>query len=607
MQLPHDQRLVRPVFRVGVSGVRQLHDGSDATIAGLTQDLALLIDRVAAALAALPAQPRAARCYAFDQEMVLTCLSSLAEGADQWFADAALAARDKAAAGVRIDLTAVLPFAPEAYLGTFDQALAAASAARFGTLIDAVGERLVVLDGDAADVHQPAAYAATGEFIVHHCDLLVAVWDDAVPPRGRGGTADTVRHALEAGVPVWWIDAAGRHPPCLLLDVIDLWRDRPTTPAWDALDRHVMAVLQPPEPVGAEKSAAGDDPLQTFLDEPCHPARNGWLLHSALIGLLRGSTRSDHGVLRRAALAPVGRGRFDPALEVAGQLAEAYQHRYRTTYLVVLVAGALALAAAVVDLALPRWEAVATPGELAMLVVIVAAVWHATRRALHERYINYRLVGEFVRLTDHLAGWGQALPFARMRRTAGDHGQHWVAWLAAAHARQQPLPTGLIAAQTAQWQAAIRSDLIADQRAFHQARFEQCERAGNRIGWLAKALFVLTMVLALGKCAALVMPEVVEPLIGGNVFALNLATALLPALSAALFGIKAYEEFDQLAELSHHMIADLDAADRRIAAIDPRHPLASRMLGQAAAHVAEAMLAEVGGWAQMFRARAVEE
>ncbi|MGI5125516.1 hypothetical protein ACQEVB_01760 [Pseudonocardia sp. CA-107938] len=53
-----------------------------------------------------------------------------------------------------------------------------------------------------------AAYEAANDHVLAHVQRLVAVWDGS-PPDGRGGTADAVRRAREAGMDVVVVWPAG--------------------------------------------------------------------------------------------------------------------------------------------------------------------------------------------------------------------------------------------------------------------------------------------------------------------------------------------------------------------------------------------------------------
>ena len=86
----------------------------------------------------------------------------------------------------------------------------------------------------------------------------------------------------------------------------------------------------------------------------------------------------------------------------------------------------------------------------------------------------------------------------------------------------------------------------------------------------------------------------------------GLLGTILPAVSAAFIGIRAYAELQLLAEQSHHMAAELERAQHRVERLDPNRPLASQDLGAEAASVATLMLQDLEGWAQLFRVKGVE-
>ena len=51
---------------------------------------------------------------------------------------------------------------------------------------------------------RPAGYVAAGQYMLAHCDLLIALWDGK-PARGAGGTADVVAQARQLCLPIAWI------------------------------------------------------------------------------------------------------------------------------------------------------------------------------------------------------------------------------------------------------------------------------------------------------------------------------------------------------------------------------------------------------------------
>ncbi|WP_406380490.1 hypothetical protein [Streptomyces sp. NBC_01618] len=114
----------------------------------------------------------------------LEALSSLAVGADQLFADLALARG--------ADLTVVIPSSD--YESSFADAT---ELARYQALRNRAVREIRLDYPHSTD----EAYYAAGAYIADHCDRLLAVWDGR-PARGFGGTGDIVTYARSLGRPV---------------------------------------------------------------------------------------------------------------------------------------------------------------------------------------------------------------------------------------------------------------------------------------------------------------------------------------------------------------------------------------------------------------------
>ena len=124
----------------------------------------------------------------------LTGVSCLARGADSVFAEAVLAAGGRLVAVIPSQDYRQVKVKPD-HAALFDRLAAAAA-------------EVVVLDHATAGRD---AYQDANQVLLARADRLVAVWDGA-PPGGKGGTADTVTLAREAGLPVdvVWPDGAAR-------------------------------------------------------------------------------------------------------------------------------------------------------------------------------------------------------------------------------------------------------------------------------------------------------------------------------------------------------------------------------------------------------------
>jgi hypothetical protein len=122
----------------------------------------------------------------------VAAVSALAEGADTLFAEAALSA------GATLEV--VRP-----YEG-FDREFPTAERRRhYRALVDAASQETRLPFGSRST----RAYEEAMRRVTDVCDVLVAAWD-GTPPRGTGGTADTVRYARSIGRRVIHLDVTNR-------------------------------------------------------------------------------------------------------------------------------------------------------------------------------------------------------------------------------------------------------------------------------------------------------------------------------------------------------------------------------------------------------------
>lgn len=173
---------VRAGVRVAISGHR-LNQLPEAARPALRQKIA----------EALEALERCAREAGAKAPMVL--VSALAEGADRFAAHAARARQ--------WHLESPLPFLIPRYEQDF---AGAASIEEFQSLLKAA-DSVTPIDGEAliaAGADGAAPYAAVGQALLEHAQVLLAVWNGA-PKKGPGGTAEVIENALAMGLSVVWI------------------------------------------------------------------------------------------------------------------------------------------------------------------------------------------------------------------------------------------------------------------------------------------------------------------------------------------------------------------------------------------------------------------
>lgn len=305
--------------------------------------------------------------------------------------------------------------------------------------------------------------------------------------------------------------------------------------------------------------------------------------------------------LRRRVAPRCRRRSWASLLTAADRLANGYADRYRSSYTLVLLLAALALVAAVLGLWLGEagglWTAVP---EAACLLGIAALVWVNTRMGWRQRLIECRLLAELCRKQAALAFLARSLPAQRIARLTGDGELGWVGRRFAAAVRAAPLPAGTLAgAGLAAARDAAAAVLLHGQHEYHALRIEAGERREHRLVRLGNVAFAVTVACVLVKVVMLAADVHGAETVG-------LFAALLPAGAAALFGFRAYAELDLLVQHSQGILDTLAAAQRSLDRTDTARPLASQHIGDVLEEAASAMLADVAGWVQLSRVKAVE-
>jgi hypothetical protein len=612
-------------LRVGITGARSLN----------AADCDRLRDKVRAALAQaqqymqqLATESVVGRSYVHGESQqkpvpVLHLISPLARGSDRLAAEEALK--------LGYVLHVAMPFPQTEYEKDFtgaespeEPALAATEdLAQFRDLFARAGNAWLSLDGD----HGPEAnrsYEAVGRFVVRHSDLLLAIWDGK-PSSGRGGTADIVRYAANIGVPVWWIHAIENRDPTWIADIQDL-RDPlpPTDSPAVKLFTYLGQLIRPPEPVHRHRhgwigvlAGLGQrghvSPEAEYFNEHPLPRWGIWKAYSTLMRWASGVDPPWTPPRRPTEeAAAYWFDRYAPADARAGE----YAARYRSSYVWVFALATAALTFGAVALALGMFRKtepialfatlVVVCAEAVALLAVVLLVGLALRLDWHERSIEYRLLAELCRKQQVLASIGWALSIGAVQRMAASdraatNRTAWVAWLFAALQRPAPLRHGDLstALPEAPSKAAL-DDLIEEQLNYHKGRGEMARRAGEtfvRLGaWSFAAVFV---------CVVMKFLTTMNHWHEVALF-FGLLAAVLPGVSAAFFGIRAYAELELLAEQSRHMEAELRRAKARLERLRLTHPLASQDLGAEATAVAMLMLQDLEGWARLFSVKAVE-
>jgi len=503
----------RPVapasLRIGVTGARRITASMQAHLSQQVRDLL-------AAIAGTTPAPS------------LRLLSPLARGADR------IAARAAVDAGVALFVP--MPFPQAAYETSFsgsdtdDEPRLSADddvAAFRALLARAAGS--VELDGDiAADA--PGGYAAVGQFVVRHSDLLLALWDDAAE-RKKGGTAEILRYALRVGVPVIWLHAGTPQPPRwlagtdsfdrlaeapLAAERLAAWRDRllcPPAPPRLRQPRHATLLDHAGDAVRWTDGLPGrigrrlrghppppaPSPLDLVRAETQRPVGGLWTTYDRLIRL---AARERPGAAAPKADTPppdAPQAWWQAWYARADALAVRHASRSRSVTALVLGLAAVAVALGGVGDALaaldglPSWPARAALAlQLLAIGAIMLLVAVARAGAWQERSVERRLLAELCRIQAALAPLARDLPLsvAAADRTSP------LAWLFAALQRAAPLPTGRLTPDRLKVaRAGLLRGLIGGQVHWHRARRRRMHRAGALLLHGGEALFFAVAVV----------------------------------------------------------------------------------------------------------------
>jgi hypothetical protein len=611
----------RLAFRVGITGHRP-ERLPPAAVTGLAEPVRFVLETVANVVGEVPKTHPG--LYA-PESPVLRVISSLAEGADRIVAEE----------GLRLgwQLECPLPLPIDEYEKDFE---GEESKRAFRGLL---GRAAATLELDGSRSHAAEAYAAAGRMVLAQCDVLIAIWDGE-EPRGRGGTAETIEAALADHIPVVWIKAHAPHDCCLMRAS----RGGAAGSWWEAgdlgdLTERIRRLLLAPQP----EHHRGDLRESYFAERQPGWSVAVWGTFRSLLTELRmrnlvipvrdfeSSTATEWAsestevpdeleVPRETARAwetewaqapdfalatkeYLARG-FLKHSAWADRLAEHYANLHRSAFVLNYLFGVLAVALAV--LAFCCWQYPwASKGlvlaELATLIVIVAWWARSRQRQWHDRWIDYRLLAELLRVQRFLAPLGGTAPLARPgpHQSYGDPRDTWVYWHFKAVVRATGMPSAKVdGAYLRAYRRFVWKRLVIDQWNYHQ------ESARRRLAPLLRSIHVLSFVLLLAVLAAclvhLASGGEVEP--PGLKEAVTLViAAVCPALAAALHAISVQAELERLIKRSQAMSNQF--AQVASALGEPDACDSSRSVARIIEPLASGMILENLDWRLVFEAR----
>jgi hypothetical protein len=561
----------RLVVRVGVTGHRP---------GGLADaDTELLQKQVDSVLACVrdTALRVAAKGLFSEQPPCLRVISSLAEGADRLVAQRGL--------HMGYELQAPLPYARAEYEKDF---ASAESREEFHALLR---QSSSVFEIDGTRQQGALAYLAAGRLLIHHCDVLIAIWNGQ-PAAGVGGTSQIVEEALKLGLPVVRIDSRAPH---------SISYNQSKAPLRD-LELAIERLLLPENfaTIGPGHKKTRGDLCEAYFKEKRPSWRSpvyrlferfvaqGTLMISCKLG--KGDPLHDLAVYRH----------FDWATS----LGVFYAELVRSAMLLTQLLAVFAVSAAVLPL-FPRFnraESYFVGFELGLILIIVVIVFLGAKFRWHERWLAYRMLAEQLRVLDYLAALAQTLPAFRppAYHDRSDTNLQWANWHFRAIVREVGLKNGKVdAAYLGRAHAGLLSVLVA-QRDFHDSTAHRSHTAHHRLHVAGQTLFYLTL-LACALHLSLGKESKEEKSISS---ALIIFAAALPAAGAALAGILGHAEFERVGNRSLAMSHGLDSLVNRLNQDSTAKTFGG--LSGIAGEAALIMTAEVQDWHVLFKGRPIE-
>jgi hypothetical protein len=587
----------RLTLRVGITGHRpnKLDGAAAAQVARQLPGVFAAIERAAAQVRLTDGD-----VYS-DAAPLLRLISGFAEGADQIAV---------AACPATWHVEAILPFPKDEYLKDF------ASSAGDGR--DVSDPFLASLSRASAVTELPIpasgnrdhGYAAAGGYMLRQIDVLIAAWDGR-PPQ-PGGTGAIAREAFAGGIPVVWLAVGEARPPRLITEF-----DHQGTPiAADAdctagsLTQVLSALVSAPRAAGnsTQGSTQGSpqDTARASLDRYLGERWRSRSVFAAYDGLRRVATRR----LPRLFVphTPFDQRRHDwdaflqsapdatdmaervtnvllPRFIWADTLAVHFSHLYRSAYVLAYFLSALAVFIALLSVFLHEdshdtahtvlsTKAVFVGCELVIITVILALVTFGRRLAWHERWLDYRALAEMLRHGRFLAFVSE---FGRNRETAPTHGTTpWPLWYIRATMREIGLPTAVM---DRHYQSRILDATLEDeiagpggQLAYHAANSKNAHRIDHMLHVLGMICFGFTSAILFAFLLLFLLEHVT-----GWTWLMTVLTAAkpyvtffsagLPALGAAVAGIRVHGDFEGAVERSHGMVDQLEALKADYAAL----------------------------------------
>ncbi len=497
----------------------------------------------------------------------LVALSALAEGADRIVADEILKyPRSNRTADWEISssLQAILPLPPEEYKNDFETA---SSKDEFNRLLQADPSPIELepeLTEETPKEQRRAAYEYAGRYIVHQCDILIAIWNGK-EAAGRGGTAEIVDYARSNNRTCVWI-----HSETGTIT----WEKR-----GDSTCRSLGYLDQfNGETVRKDVMEAGVEKRLSALNES---AKN--------VGL-----RDHFFDPMKADILPLS---FK-----ASTLAKKYRKRHMGCGIAVYLLAAFAVAIVTLQvLFLPDNPSIIL-FEIASIGSVIVLCWLSHRAEWHKKWLDYRFLAEHLRAALFLSTACVPCESKPKRRELSHRPRDWVVMAAEGICHKQPKVYCDLMSDDSRLvgiKNLVVSGWIDDQIKYYTQRGEEHRKNNERLIAVGVVFFFITFIASVFH---LLGHSVISA--DSTVFSINFFAALaiiFPAFGSSVAAIRNYSEYKRNSERYEFMVQHLSAIRNEILGNISQDKFLS-LLREAN----ELMMSEHMDWRVLLRVRSIE-
>ena len=527
-------------IRIGITGHRSLEE-PDALCRCIDQILSTRWQE------AYNASSQALFSAAKNTPIAFTAISPIAEGADRLLAEAVLAQPSG-----RLEVP--LPMSREEYLKDF---ATESSRQKFDELLGAAAHVWCTTSGERNE-----EYLQVGNQVVEQCDILVAIWDGE-PARGKGGTAEIVKSAIEKKRPVFVISTAKPH-------VITL--NNAGTLEADGLKQ---LDIYNSTPLTSELIAQAEQEQQGIFDHP----------EAACIS----ATVRSHIA---CCLAP----HFARASATAMENQKAYQLTGSLSYSVSTVAVAF-MAIAIVFGKFPWVATTCYVAELVALIALFKMIHRAEKKHVHIKWLQNRALAERIRSLIFFIACG--VQPAESSNNPGPYLKDWAGRVLSELRDSTPWQQFTSDANPEKRVSFLLAAWIKDQQSYHKRKTVSSGNTNKKLITISFRLFALAIgVSAIHLVTSLLgmmghhpshLVEIIEEL-------LTVVAVTLPAAAAAVGGYRILMEYARISARSDTMAELLGQLETKSSAINTTEGL-EMLLRQGE----DIMLAESKEWISLLK------